>query len=192
VIPVVPPLVDVEASLVEWVESACGAEEVEVHWLGLDEPVEGELFWEGAPCRPSPELRLTVDGSTRYTLRPRLTVWVVAPVAAGSTEADQPVDTELGLVPIERIHGRPVHGRWLARVALEAGDPVTDAVVAPLPDVRKGASVDLQVQRGTLQITAPGRLLEDARLGERVRVVNEATRVTLRGVLVASDTVEIQ
>ncbi|MFT6145123.1 MAG: flagella basal body P-ring formation protein FlgA [Myxococcota bacterium] len=58
-------------------------------------------------------------------------------------------------------------------------------------DAINGSSVELVYVRGNLVIAAEGRLLEDAKLGDSVRVVNEASRAVARGVLVTSDRVEI-
>jgi flagella basal body P-ring formation protein FlgA len=60
-----------------------------------------------------------------------------------------------------------------------------------MPDVLSGTPVTLNVHRGALTVSAPGRLLEDGHLGREVRVVNDATRVALEGVLVSPSTVEI-
>lgn len=180
-----------EASLVAWVEQACDAVSVDVHWLGVDEDLDGALRWEGNPCRARPQLRLWVDDRPR-TVRPHLTVWVRVPVASAPASPGQAISWEEGVAPVESVRGVPLRSEGLqARVSLDAGDPITDAVVLLPPDARRGAPVTLTVTAGSLTVTAPGELLEDGTLGQSVRVVNLATHTTQRGHLVRPDTVDL-
>jgi flagella basal body P-ring formation protein FlgA len=58
-------------------------------------------------------------------------------------------------------------------------------------DLTSGQAVSIRVTRGAIVLSAPGRLLQDARIGDRVVVANEATRTTVRGVLISADLVEV-
>lgn len=189
-------------SLVAWVTEACEAASVELRWLGVDDAwvAPGDVFqWEGRPCSARPAVRLTVvrEGVvlTHRTLQPGLDIQVEVPVAASAVMAGEPVRVRIGLVPVQSLRGEPVSltdgGEWQARVRIAEGAPVTENLVQPMPDALSGTTVTVVVRRGTLTITAPGRLLEDAHLGRSVRVVNDSTSVALEGVLVAPGTVEI-
>ncbi len=190
----------VEDSLAAYAQATCGAEEVEVSWLGLAQALPGTegaaLSWSGDPCRSRPELKLRIveDGEllSQIPVRPGLAVWVrtwTAPERVLPGEDFRPVS---GLVLAHQVRGKPVHeGTWRARVSLKDGQAVTTGLVVRVPDVEQGTQVSLTVVRGTLRIDAPGRLAEDGYLGENVRVVNEATKVVAEGVLVAPDQVRI-
>ena len=186
-------------SLVSWVAEVCGAAEVELLWLGVDEDwiaPDDALYWRGQPCRERPTLQLTVlrDGAllARRTLRPGLAVYVEVPLAIADTEAGELVRTAPGRALVQDLRGEPVgEGRWRARGHLDSGEPVTTARVEPMPDVLSGTAVTVVVHRGGLVVRAPGRLLEDAEIGRPVRVVNDATKVALEGVLTAPGVVEI-
>ncbi len=195
------PLDRVEASLQDYALRTCNAVEVEVVYAGVSRGLPGgpdvALQWEGDACSTRPTLRLLAveEGERlgRWTVRPHLRVWVEAPVAAGLAMAGELVEVLPGQVQVDQIIGRPVThaGPHRARVRIEAGEPVTHAVVEPVPDVASGSSVVVRVKRGSLVVTAPGTLLHDARIGEQVRVTNEATRVVLKGRLSRADTVDI-
>ncbi len=187
--PTLPPET-VEASLVEWVASECGAVSVEIEHLGV-RTAGAPSVWLGRPCRPRPDLRLVLTDGRRVVVRPHLAIWMEAPVAAAATEVGQPVRLRPGRVRVEDLHGEAAADGWLARVHVDEGEAVTTAVASPAPDARRDAAVDLRVTRGSLTVVAPGRLLEEGTVGEAVRVVNLATRTALEGVLVDASTVEI-
>jgi flagella basal body P-ring formation protein FlgA len=81
----------------------------------------------------------------------------------------------------------------LARTALAAADAVgmqtkrdmfagsilRASDIGPPALVRRGEAVTLEVRKGALAISAPGRALADGGMGEAVRVVNLATNRTL-------------
>lgn len=192
------PVLPVEEALVAFVTERCAADEVRVEALGIapDRLPEGATWlWSGEPCRRRPTLRLVAvrDEVTvlSTTVQPVLEVLVRAPVTAADVEAGARLETVWGQVPVETLIGTPLEGTWEARVALPAGTPVTDRVVRPVPAARQGDAVDVVVERGALRLSAPGTLLGDATVGEAVFVVNQATRVRLRGVLVDAHTVQL-
>lgn len=189
---------DLEAGLVAYATERCGAAAVEIRWLGveravLDEP--GRASWDGDPCRAHPTLSLwwtAPAGVTRYTVRPELVIWVEAPVAAAPARAGEPVTGELALVELSAlVGGRFTGGAAVARRALRAGDPLTSLTVAPAPDAASGARVTLRARVGDLEIRGEGKLLENARIGESVRVWVAATDVSVRGVLSSPDLVDL-
>jgi len=193
-----PPTEALQASLAAYVEEQCSAEEVEVGWIGLDPNLlpEGELVWQGNPCRSRPNLFLSVINNQtvqrRMTLRPSLTIWVNVPVAATDTPMGKQVQPVPGRVKLNELVGDPVHDNWRARVFIAKGDPITTAVVNPIPDASNGAEIKLIVRVRALVVTAEGRLLEDAFIGEDVRVRNHATGNVMTGVLRDSGTVVLR
>ena len=191
-------LPEVEAALVDYTRLECQAERVSVAWLGLSGELAGgdgaELRWSGSPCQSRPSLKLTAVeqghpvGTWRF--RPALDIWLEVPVAAEDFRIGDRVVTEEGLVRIQDVKGKPVgEGIWLARVAISAGEALTERVLRAMPDSPKGSRVRIESQHGLLTVAADGRLMEDAFFGKEVRVLNLATRNTQRGRLVASDRV---
>jgi flagella basal body P-ring formation protein FlgA len=137
-------------------------------------------------------LAAIVDGvpSARFAVQPSLTLWVTVPVAARDLAAGEAIAVVDAEVDLAKVVGLPVR-QGTARVAIAAGRPVLESMVGAQFDAINGSSVELVYVRGNLVIAAEGRLLEDAKLGDSVRVVNEASRAVARGVLVTSDRVEI-
>jgi flagella basal body P-ring formation protein FlgA len=188
----------IHASLVEYVIERCAATRVDIHWLGIDPTLTANadrLAWTGNPCRSRPMLRLSLveneNLAAEFSVRPSLTVWKQAPVAIRDFKPNEVVQSTLAEVPMDSLRGRPTTDMRVASVFIKQGTPITDAVTTVPPAARAGSTVDLKVQRGTLTITAPGKLLHDADLGQTVRVVNEATHVTLKGVLVEPGVVDL-
>jgi flagella basal body P-ring formation protein FlgA len=193
-----PPTEALQSSLVSYVQEECAAEEVEVGWIGLDPNIlpEGEFVWQGDPCRSRPNLFLSVIRdhtiARRLTLRPSLTIWVEAPVAGKDTPAGTPVQPIMGRVKLNKLVGDPVHEKWQARVFIAKGDPITTAVVNPIPDALNGTEIKLIVNVRTIVISAEGRLLEDGFIGDQVRVRNHATGNVMTGLLNDSGTVVLR
>lgn len=203
-IPVSPPpvqdvaTIDIDESLALWAQQACGADRVEVQWTGLPSsqlPSDTErLVWQGDPCRSRPHVRVAaiVDGvpSARFTVQPSLTLWATVPVAARDIAAGEAIVVVDDEVDLAKVVGLPVR-QGIAQTAIAAGRPVMESMVGEAFDASNGSSVELVYVRGNLMIATDGRLLEDAKLGDSVRVVNEASRAVALGILVASDRVEI-
>lgn len=182
--------------LAAWVATTCGALQVDVAELGVD-PARfgdgGEVRWEGDPCRSHPTLRLvwSHEGDVdALTVRPVLEIRVAAPVAGRAAAVGEPLEVVLGPVLLGTAPAF-VGETALATRAVGAGEPLTVSnAMAPI-DRTSGEAVALRVRIGALEVRADGRLLEDGRIGETVRVYNRATDTVVRGVLVSNDTVEL-
>jgi flagella basal body P-ring formation protein FlgA len=194
-----PPEPPAVASLIAWVEETCNAARVEVAHLGVANEVvaEGDLHWSGDPCRERPRLRVSVvkDGvlRTELSLRPALSIWMNTPVATHTIAPGQPVSTAPGVARMGALVGEPLlaEGPWTAKISIDKGEPVSASMVQRPLDLTSGQAVSIRVTRGAIVLSAPGRLLQDARIGDRVVVANEATRTTVRGVLISADLVEV-
>jgi flagella basal body P-ring formation protein FlgA len=77
-----------------------------------------------------------------------------------------------------------------ARRLLSAGQPLMPADLGPPAVVRRNSVVPLVFARGGLMIRTDGRALGDAAPGERVRVMNLASRQTVTGTVTADGSVE--
>ena len=77
------------------------------------------------------------------------------------------------------------------RTALRPGVPVRMADLLTPPVVIRGSQVTLLYEVGTLTITAQGRALADAAIGESVRVVNTTSSRTIEGVAQSSGVVRV-
>ena len=78
-----------------------------------------------------------------------------------------------------------------ARRTLRAGLPVRASDLAEPRLVKRGEAVKINLREGALTITAMGRALGDAALGEQVRVFSEATNQTLQGVVEGAGNVRV-
>lgn len=170
-------------------------EDVEVHGVSLPTaPADADWIVDLPTVGPvwgEPAVVLHV-GTTRFVLRPHVTVWQTLPVAAQAASAGEPVsvttarvarDTLRGAVPVDATH------TWEARVDLAAGAPLTTSVVRARPDGAQGQQVRIVAGQGPLSVQAPGQLGEDAFVGDRVHVVNLATRTQLVGTYQADGSV---
>lgn len=79
-----------------------------------------------------------------------------------------------------------------AKRPLRAGEAISASSVEPPRIVRRGQLVTLVYQSPGLALTARGRALADAAMGEAVNVLNEQSRRTVEGVAIGPDKVDIQ
>lgn len=172
--------------------------DVEVAHLGLRSdlpcPPEASLRVELPRRSPLPEqLDLTVVAEhrgrecARARLRSRVRVWQSVPVAASATAPGSAIEVAQGRVLRSSVQGVPVdpaQGPFVARSALAPGDPLTLDRVRTPPDERSGGLVTLVATRGAVSLETRGRLVRDARVGDTVEVINSATGVLVRGILV--------
>lgn len=144
-------------------------------WLGVSDLTITGVGTDGVSC-------------DRLRIRPRVEVWMDVAVAAAAVSAGQSVPLRAGRVLRSRLQGTAVAvdaPGLEARVPIAEGEPVTLFSVRTAPDARSGDDVTVLVQAGALQIKAPGRLMEDAEMGQPVRVANLATGAVMTGALVA-------
>jgi flagella basal body P-ring formation protein FlgA len=135
------------------------------------------------------------NGPARFVVRPRVVVWREVPVAASAVSAGSPVEVGSARVASDVLRGEvPVDPSlaWDATVSFTAGQPVTMNRVRPRADVREGAAVRIEAGVGPLSVSAPGELLSDARVGQRVAVLNLATRAVQDGVYRGENVVALE
>jgi flagella basal body P-ring formation protein FlgA len=179
--------------------------DVELRWLGLgtavDCPHDAQVLVDSRPgedFRGRTDLRVTLIGHgeqcARLRLPARIAIWQEVQIASADAAPGMSVEMVPGRAPRDTIRGEtvdPERGIWIALHMLRAGAPVTDRDVVLAPAVRAGDPVQLEVHIGTLHIEAGAHMLNDARIGEQVRVANNATGTVVRGRLVDSHTVRV-
>ncbi len=134
-------------------------------------------------------------GEARYSVRPRVVIWREVPVAADAVAPGEPLTLTTARVSSDRLRGEtPVDPSraWDASVSFDAGDPVTVNRARPQADLREGTAVRIEAGIGALSVWAPGELLSDARVGQRVAVLNLATRAVQHGVYRGGTTVALE
>jgi flagella basal body P-ring formation protein FlgA len=140
--------------------------------------------------------------------RPEKTLWVgveigvwgdvVVPkrsVAHGETLAadDLAVDRrDLAQVPRGALRSVGEASGQVARVPLAAFAPIRRDQLANPAAVKRGDAVLLVATHGALRLSVPGEVLQDAAVGEQVRVVNRTTRKDLIGRVVDPSTVVVE
>lgn len=114
-------------------------------------------------------------------VRPIRAQTVIGPndVELAETEAPGGVDSVEDVVGLE------------ARVTLYPGRPILAAQVGPPAVVQRNQLVRMTYLRGTLAIQADGRALDRAGVGERVRVMNLASKQIVTGAVAEDGTVEV-
>lgn len=90
-----------------------------------------------------------------------------------------------GFLPMQEAAGLE------ARRPLRSGSPVRNGDVTEPRAVRRGEPVTIRLRTGALTISAPGRALGDAALGEPVRVFSESTKQTLDAFVESAGVVRI-
>ena len=78
-----------------------------------------------------------------------------------------------------------------ARVILYAGRPIRPEDVGPPAVIERNSIVTLVYAHGGLEISAEGRALGRAGIGDRLRVMNLASRTTVSGRVTGSGTVRV-
>ncbi len=135
------------------------------------------------------------DKSIRhYRSWAKVSVWAEIPVAAEDVAPGQKIPVRMERQQLDLLYGaRPVDPskKWRANVALSEGEVLTSTRVQPWPDAAKDSPVQIRVQRGALVVQAPGKLTEDAWVGEVVEVTNLLTQVALTGIYEADGSVRI-
>lgn len=78
-----------------------------------------------------------------------------------------------------------------ARVALYPGRPIRRSDIGPPAIVDRNALVQLVFRRGALIISTEGRALGRGGAGDRIRVMNLASRATVSGRILPDGTIEV-
>lgn len=104
-------------------------------------------------------------------------------------------DIEWVDMPWARVHAFAIieHEGLLGmqvRRMLSPGRPIHRQSVIPPIIVSRGQRVTIELQYGPLQLTAKGKAINDAHLGQEVRVVNLASNKTITAVATADGIVE--
>ena len=124
----------------------------------------------------------------------RVAIWQSVHLAVSDAVPGMPVEVVMGRAPRDSLRGDEIDpdlGTWLALHTIRAGSAVTDRDVVLAPAARAGDPVLLQAVVGKLRIEADAHMLNDGRIGERVRVANKATGTVVDGVLVNARTVRV-
>ncbi len=137
-------------------------------------------------------LVVEVPGSPSVALRFRagriVGQWVATrPLRPGSRlGADdlRPASDTVWAPPSVRPSATPAPG-WVVRRMLAAGDPLDAARVGPPPAVAQGGTVRVLWQEGTIAVALEGVALNDAAVGEAVRVRTDRRSGIIRGTVTA-------
>lgn len=124
--------------------------------------------------------------------QPGLAETLVASRTIRSQAVLGPADVALIAAEVPGALDRPEAAIGLeARVMLYAGRPIRAADLGPPALVERNQIVLLEYRNGTLSLTAEGRALGRAGAGEAVRVMNLASRGTVRGVVAEDGRVRV-
>ena len=173
--------------------------DVEVEWVGYAASVpcaETANVWidtlPGEQYRGQTNVRVTFTDETgmcgKASIPVRVAMWSEVPVAASSTSSGEVVEIVSRRVSLSEIRGvivDPEQGPWISVGSLRKGDPVTHRRVKRQPVATVGETVQIVAEFGPLIVSAEGRMLADAFLGDDVRVANLATDAVVQGVLIA-------
>jgi flagella basal body P-ring formation protein FlgA len=124
---------------------------------------------------------------------------VQLPVLARSVapgEVIQQADLDWMAIRIDRVAGNAVSDPkqlvgMTARRPLRANQMLRMSDIAMAPSIHRGSMITLMVQTENMTLTAQGRALEDAAIGQPIRVINTMSNKTLTGVVKDATTVVI-
>jgi flagella basal body P-ring formation protein FlgA len=133
----------------------------------------------------------TVAGSVHETVQLPVLARSVAP-----GEVIQQGDLDWMAVRIDRVAGNAVSDPkqlvgMTARRPLRANQMLRMSDIAMAPSIHRGSMITLMVQTENMTLTAQGRALEDAAIGQPIRVINTMSNKTLTGVVKDPTTVVI-
>ena len=146
------------------------------------------------PIQVSAKLYDKVRLCQEWSFRTRIAVTANLPVAASSVPALTEIPIEMRSMRYDKINGTILSvGKepLIARTALKKFQPITAERVKRKPLNYDGDMVELILVNQNLEIRAKGKLMSDAQMGDRVRVLSLSTSTVLEGVLVQKDAVEI-
>ena len=180
-------------------ESGSLPADVDVQWIGYGANIscaeQADIWVETLPgdqFRGQTTARISFVDATgvcgKVSVPMRVQFYTEVPVAVADASPGEPIEFVMQRTPQSQIRGivvDPQKGPWIAVGSIRTGDAVTHrrAKRQPLADV--GDTVEIIAQYGQLTVSAEGRMLSSAHLGEQVRVANLATDAVIQGVLVA-------
>lgn len=94
----------------------------------------------------------------------------------------------LGCEPLTEL---PSDTRWRARRRLAAGEVLCAKTIEPAPEVERQHAVTLSARNGGIEVSRVLRATTDARLGERVRLRDAASGITLIGIVTGPGTARL-
>jgi flagellar basal body P-ring formation protein FlgA len=168
--------------------------------LAGDLPQDGEFisdFWIDKKSGQFIANLITTKGDTRR-------IWGVAvltvsiPVPARRMLPDEIIgetDIEIIEMPWQRVNAYAVLtadeliGKQVRRM-LNQGRPVQLQSVIPPIVIKRGQKVTIEYYQGPLYLTAEGKAIADAYLGQEVKVVNLASKMTIVGIALGNGKVE--
>jgi flagellar basal body P-ring formation protein FlgA len=133
----------------------------------------------------------TVAGSVYETVQLPVLARSVAP-----GEVIQLPDLDWMAIRIDRVAGNAATDPkqlvgMTARRPLRSGQMLRMSDVAMAPTIHRGSMITLMVQTENMTLTAQGRALEDAAIGQPIRVINTMSNKPLTGVVKDQTTVTI-
>ena len=180
-------------------ETGHSSDDVEIQWLGYAANIPcaaSSDVWvstlPGEQFRGQSTARVTFVDATgvcgKVSIPFKTALWSQVPVATADIQPGQVVEFDLQRVLTSEIRGIVVQadkGPWIAIGTLRKGDAITHRRVKRQPVAAVGDTIEIVAEYGPLTISAEGRMLADAFLGESVRVANLATDAVVHGVLIA-------
>lgn len=160
-----------------------------------------QLEYEGGSARFSGVLTVTAPGLT--TMRQRISGYVeeMEDVAVASRRLPAgsligPTDVQIRRLRATLVHGDAAHtaadavGLSVKRMAM-AGQPLLLADLGRPNAVTKGGRVTVELQMPGLSLTVQGQVMDSAALGDRVTVLNPASRALLDAEVIGPDRVRV-
>ena len=166
------------------------------------QPVATQMDYDAATGRFSAILSVTGDGMAPINMRlgGRALETLELPVAAERLMAGNLLrasDLRLARVRASLVHSevarRPddATGR-VVRHTVPAGQPLPLADLEPPPLIQKGATVLIQLDSAGLTLTGQGQALEAGAAGQRIRVLNPASRAVLEAEVTGPNRVRVE
>jgi len=130
----------------------------------------------------------------KWTIRPRVAIWDMLPVAAQDIQAGEAIVFEYQRHRLDQLMLKPasVLDGTIATTQITEGSVILWNQVRAKPDNFDGDSVILLYNGGNLQIKTTGTLMSDAFIGDPVKVISMATNSVVQGTLSDQGVVEIQ
>jgi|GEM_PF-4071492 len=135
----------------------------------------------------------------KYTLSVDVSVYMDVLVTSQAARRNSPLNadnTEMRRLLLNRQAGRvftdlsEADGMHFAR-SVQAGQLILDSYLKAPADVYYGDEVEIRLNNGVLTLTAEGRVLQEARIGDEVAVQMQVSGKRMTGTLIENGLVEI-